>query len=173
MLFPFSADAERAAWTTAASNGFLNEPMGGAGVVPDDVVEWTVVPPREVTDTVVEEVLTMADDIVDIVITVDVMEVFASLVPDIITLEVFVPWPSSFSFDTLVVVFFTVESSVDAWVVTPADGNDVVVDVTVVETWELLDAAALVVEVVAGVDIGGVVVSVESRFFCATGLSKG
>ena len=120
-----------------------------------------------------EEVLTTA---VDTVIIVDVREVFASLVPDIITFEVFVPWPSSFSFATFVAAFCTVDSSVDACFVTPVRGKVVVVVVTVEETWALFDAAAFVEEMVAGVDIGGVVVSVvlapRSRSFCAAGLSK-
>ena len=77
-----------------------------------------------------EEVLTTA---VDTVIIVDVREVFASLVPDIITFEVFVPWPSSLSFATFVAVFCTVDSSVDACVITPVRGKVVVIVVTVEE----------------------------------------
>ena len=174
--FPFSIDAERRAWTTAARAGFLMALEGGAVVVPDVAVEWTVVPPRVVTDTVVEEVL-MTDDVTEID-TVEVVVVFPSLAVDTITFEVFVFWPSSFSHSVLVVTFWAVESSVDGCVVTSPEGNGVLIAVTMAETWELLGTAeAAPAVVVTGVDVGGVEVSVEpppfdSRSFCAAGWIK-
>ena len=85
---PFSA---RLAANTAASKGFL-EVMEDAPWVLPDTVEWVVLPPRVVTDTVVEDALTTQ---VDTVITVDVNVVLVSLTSD--TVATLLPCTSSFS----------------------------------------------------------------------------
>ena len=171
-VLPFSIDAERKAWTTAASAGFLIALEGGPAVAPEDWVEWTVVPPLVVTDTVVEEVLITDDDTV--IDTVDVLEVLTSLVLDDITFEVVFPWPSSFSLVTIAAEFCAFDSSFDVWVADSPWGCGMLLDVTIAATWVVLLIVAALAIVVTGVEVGGVDVSVEpppfeSRSFCATG----
>ena len=171
-MLPFSIDAERKAWTTAASAGFLIALEGGPAVAPEDWVEWTVVPPLLVTETVVEDVLITDDDTV--IDTVDVLEVLTSLVVDDITFEVVFPWPSSFSLVTFAAEFCAFDSSFDVWVADSPWGCGMLLDVTIAATWVVLLIAAALAVVVTGVEVGGVDVSVEpppfeSRSFCATG----
>ena len=133
----------------------------------DDVVEWGVVQPRVVTDTVVEDVLTTQ---VDTVITVDVNVVLVSLTSDTVTFDVLLPCTSSLSIADPLAIPETLSIAVATVDDTPGEGDAPAAEV--VATCVSVVAGIFVLPVLAGgeVMVGGVAAAPDGvlpRSFCA------